>query len=77
MAGSLEQRRHVGSGSKSIAIANKSGERGQPCLVPLCKLKQSDVTLLVRTEALGAAYTIFIQEINVEPNPNFSKTQNK
>lgn len=62
---------------KTISNNFKSGERGQPCLVPLCKLKQSDVTLLVRTEALGAAYKIFIQEINVGPNPNFSKTQNK
>ncbi len=64
-------RRAIARGS--MAIANNNGERGQPCLVPRCRLKYSENTLLVRTEALGAAYKSLIQEVNMGPNPNFPK----
>lgn len=59
------ERRAIARGS--IAMANNNGERGQPCLVPRCSLKYSEKTLLVRTEALGAAYKIWIQDINMGP----------
>lgn len=37
----------------SIAIANKRGEMGHPCLVPRCNGKYWESILLVRTGDIG------------------------
>lgn len=37
----------------SMKMANKEGESGHPCLVPLCSVKLCYVNLLVTTVAEG------------------------
>lgn len=40
----------------SIVNANKSGERGQPCQVPLVRIKLSDLKWVILTCAMGVLY---------------------
>lgn len=61
----------------SIAKSNSRGLKGHPCRVPRERGKKLDVTLLVRTDACGAAYKIVTQEQKTEPNPNFCNPVNK
>jgi hypothetical protein len=61
----------------SIAIANKSGEIGHPCLVPRCNGKDWELVLLVRTDEVGELYSNFTQQINFGPKPNLSIHQNR
>ena len=58
-------------------MANKEGESGHPCLVPLCNTKLGDVSPLLVTEAIGELYSVLIQLINVSPNPNVSNVVNR
>lgn len=40
----------------SIAILNKSGDRGQPCCIPLCRINGSDRVVVVLILAVGWLY---------------------
>lgn len=48
------------SASGSIAGANRWGQRGQPCHVPLYSENEADGVKFLRTEASGLAYKILI-----------------
>lgn len=58
----------------SMAIANKSGDRGQPCLVPLCNAKESDSRPFARILAVGALYSRRTHDLKTGPNPILSST---
>lgn len=61
----------------SIAIAKRSGYRGQPCLVPRFSSKKGDMLLLVRTAANGAEYKSLIQDIKLDQTKLFKSTEEK
>lgn len=58
--------------SGSMARAKSNGERGHPCLVPLCKSKEGDKVLSILMQALGALYNNLIQEVIFSPRLSFS-----
>jgi len=62
----------IAAAKGSMNRTNKEGESERPCLVPLCKVKLSDVISLVVTMAEGALYRILIQLIKNSLKPNFA-----
>lgn len=56
----------------SIAMANRSGDRGQPCLVPLQSEKGGYNMPLVWTDAVGDEYNNLTHRIKFPPRPNLS-----
>ena len=67
----------MAAASGSMKMANKEGESGQPCLVPLCRVKRSDISPLVVILAIGDVYKILSQWINDSPKPIFFSEENK
>lgn len=53
-----------------MTTANKKGESGHPCLVPLCRVKGCEISSLLTTVADGVMYSIWNQLINNSPRPN-------
>ncbi len=53
-----------------MAMAKSNGDRGHPWRVPRDKVKYSELTLLVETEACGSTYSKRIHDINPSPKPN-------
>uniref|UniRef100_A0AAR2KG78 Uncharacterized protein n=1 Tax=Pygocentrus nattereri TaxID=42514 RepID=A0AAR2KG78_PYGNA len=63
--------------SGSMKMINIEGESGQPCLVPLCRLKLCEIRSFVLTRAFGELYNVSIQFIKDGPNPNLCRTANR
>lgn len=59
--------------SGSIVGVIRRGERGQPCLVPRCRLEKADRLLLVGTAAIGIGYGVSIHHINYSYYSNYRK----
>lgn len=57
----------------SIATANKKGDKGQPCLVPLYNGKYCKLVLFVIMEQKGNTYKSFTQVRKFGPTPNLSR----
>lgn len=47
----------------------RRGDRGHPCLVPLCKSNWADIMPFVNTTAHGFECSILTQEMNPSPKP--------
>ncbi len=60
-----------------MAMAKSNGDRGHPWRVPRDKVKYSELTLLVETEACGSTYNKCIHDINPSPKPNSFRTLNR
>ena len=58
--GDEERRRERGS----VARLKSRGDRGQPCLVPLCRRKGEDCIPAAVTVAEGAEYILRMKELN-------------
>lgn len=58
-------------------MANRSGDRGRPYLGPRFSSKKGDMLLLVCIAAKGTEYETFIQEIKLDPKPNFLRAKNR
>ena len=61
---------------KTMNMANKDGERGQPCLCPWA-VKRCDISPLVVIVAIGDVYKILTQWINDSPKLNFFSVENR
>ena len=57
----------------SIAITNKNGYIGSPCLTPFCNSKYFDKIPSFRTHALTSLYKTFIQFTKDSPKLNYFK----
>ena len=64
---SFSDRSQIAKGS--IAMANKRGDNGHPCLVPLWRRKGGDSISFVCTDALGEEYKSFTQTIKFSSKP--------
>lgn len=65
---------HIQIARGSIVMANKRGDKGQPCLVSLWRGKGGDSVSFVCTEALGEEYKGWTQRIKMLSKPNLSIT---
>lgn len=61
----------------SMASTNRRGNKGQHCLVPLCILNVSDISLLTLIQALGSVYRSLTHEMNLGPDPNLAIREKK
>lgn len=59
----------------SIAKAKRRGERGQPCLVPLSILKESDLNPEYAICAFGLWYKVVIHLRKCGPNPHWLRIE--
>lgn len=53
--------------------AKRRGDRGHPCLVPLCKSNCGEIMPFVKTAARGFEYSNLIQDMNPFPKPKAFK----
>lgn len=61
----------MASANGSKDRANKTGDNGQPCLLPLVNLKSSERRLFTKSGVLGAAYRARIAFKKQGPKENF------